>query len=101
MSVDEKEFSVTPSTTSFPSGKVTIEAKNTGTIHHELRVMRVNGDQREAIGVIEAFNPGETKSKEFTLTPGTYELSCQLADQQGGQVINHYQMGMHTNVTVQ
>jgi plastocyanin len=99
--VDLKEFSVTPASTTLKAGKVTLEAKNTGTRAHELRVMKLGGATPEVVGVIGSFPAGQTMSKEFTLTPGQYELSCQLAEQEGGQIVNHYQLGMKANVTVQ
>ena len=44
--------------------------------------------------------PGETKTGEAELAPGTYELACLVAEQVGGKTVNHYEKGMYTQVTV-
>lgn len=102
VTVELREWAVVPASTTIKSGKVTFEAKNTGTINHELRVKRLGGAAPTVVDVIPSFPAGQTKSKEFTLTPGRYELSCELADPgPGGQIINHYQNGMHIEITVE
>lgn len=45
--------------------------------------------------------PGESKSGEVDLAPGTYELACLVVEEVGGSQVDHYQEGMHTTVTVQ
>jgi hypothetical protein len=102
VAVELNEWSVKPATATLPSGRVTLEAKNTGTRNHELRVSRLGGATPQVVDVIASFpGAGQTRSKEFNLTPGQYELSCQLAEQEAGQIINHYALGMKTEVTVQ
>lgn len=96
--VELREWSVAPATTSAASGKISFEAVNAGTRNHELRVMRLGGAAPQPVGVIDSFPAGQTKSKEFNLSPGRYELSCQLVDPDGS---NHYQLGMRIEFTVQ
>ena len=43
--------------------------------------------------------PGETKTAEVELTPGTYELACLVVEQVGGKTVNHYEKGMYAQVT--
>ena len=97
--VELNEWSIIPAQTTFTAGQVTLQARNTGTRNHELRVKRAG--QAQALGVIESFAAGQTRSREFNLTPGRYELTCELAETEGGQVINHLQNGMRTEITVQ
>ncbi|MFN0145623.1 MAG: hypothetical protein ACKVT1_03870 [Dehalococcoidia bacterium] len=44
--------------------------------------------------------PGEIKTAEARLEPGTYELACQVVEEVGGKSVNHYTKGMYTTVTV-
>ncbi len=44
--------------------------------------------------------PGQSKSGSAALTPGRYELSCQVAEMINGQMVSHYSKGMHTTITV-
>ncbi|MFN0148399.1 MAG: hypothetical protein ACKVT1_18005 [Dehalococcoidia bacterium] len=44
--------------------------------------------------------PGEVKTAEATLEPGTYELACQEVEEVSGRSVNHYVKGMYTSVTV-
>lgn len=44
--------------------------------------------------------PGESKTAEAELAPGTYELACLVVEQVGGKTVNHYEKGMYTQVTV-
>lgn len=44
--------------------------------------------------------PGETKSGQAELAPGTYELACLVVEQVGGKAVNHYEKGMYAQITV-
>jgi uncharacterized cupredoxin-like copper-binding protein len=61
---------------------------NNGTIEHNLEV--------EGQGIEEAFDsnlqPGETRTLEVDLQPGTYEVYCPVAD--------HADQGMRVELTV-
>ena len=87
---------------SVPSGKITFNVKNTGTMVHELAVLQTNLAQDKippdpaAPGkVLEENNKGETgdmdvgATKTFTvdLAPGNYVLICNQPA--------HYLLGMH------
>jgi uncharacterized cupredoxin-like copper-binding protein len=101
--VELKEWSVTPDKSSVAAGRVTFEAKNVGTIPHELVVLKtalpadalvveesvVNEDASgELIGEIEEdeLAAGQSSSTSFDLTPGKYVLFCNIPA--------HYQSGM-------
>ncbi|MBA4180571.1 MAG: hypothetical protein C0506_08295 [Anaerolinea sp.] len=44
--------------------------------------------------------PGETKTGQAALAPGTYELACLVVEQVDGKAVNHYEKGMFAQVTV-
>ncbi len=52
-------------------------------------------------GHVEDVPPGQTASFDAMLAPGSYELSCFVTNSVTGQTTVHYQMGMHTQLTVQ
>jgi uncharacterized cupredoxin-like copper-binding protein len=113
-----QEFSVTPAPKSAPAGQVTFDAKNTGPKDpHELVVIKTdlapdalpttsegkvdeNGAGIEVIGEIEEFKVGETQSKAFDLTAGSYVLICNVVEEEEGKTEAHYKQGMRTDFTV-
>jgi uncharacterized cupredoxin-like copper-binding protein len=52
-------------------------------------------------GHVEDVPPGQTASFDAALQPGTYELGCFITDTIAGKQMVHYQMGMHTLLTVE
>jgi hypothetical protein len=44
--------------------------------------------------------PGETKTGEAELAPGTYEVACLVVEQVKGKTVDHYEKGMYALVTV-
>ena len=101
------EFSITVDKASAAAGKITFNAKNNGTVPHELVVIKtdlapdqlpvangvVDASKVTSSGEIEQFDAGKTQSGTFTLTSGKYVLIC--------NVPAHYQAGMHIAFTVQ
>jgi uncharacterized cupredoxin-like copper-binding protein len=94
------EMYVKPSKTTVSAGKVTFVAKNIGMLEHELMVekapikMMGAGKPVEdaAQGMIEDMGHLGTGKMTLKLTPGTYELFC--------NVPGHYAAGQHTEFTV-
>ena len=70
------------------AGEVEFTLVNDGGATHDLVVER-DGEEIAAVG---AADPGETSTVTVTLEPGTYVLSCSIAD--------HRAMGMETTVEV-
>jgi hypothetical protein len=60
-----------------------IELRNLGEDAHDLRMRRVGGT---GIYVWPLAQPGDTVDREFKLVPGTYRLTCAVA--------NHAELGM-------
>lgn len=106
------EYTITLDRSSLPAGDVDITAENVGQVEHELIVAqtdfaadslplgqnrvdeeRIENQGGEIVGEIEEFPPGETETATFTLDPGSYVLFCNLP--------GHYELGMHTTLTVE
>jgi uncharacterized cupredoxin-like copper-binding protein len=94
-------MTLTPSTV--PAGKVNFTVKNSGTIKHEMVVLKatpteltVGADgkvsEKTSAGEVGEVEVGKTKSGSLTLEAGTYEVVCNIKD--------HYGLGMHATLTV-
>ena len=108
VNVDMKEFSMTPGRTSVASGEISFRALNSGTIEHEMRVIRTDLDAKalpmESGGAqadiskvdqrlsITGVNAGQSKTEKVRLAAGKYVLLCNLPA--------HYQSGMVAPFTV-
>ena len=101
------EMKISLDRTSVPAGPVTFNVKNSGTIEHELVVLKTDAaedkilpDNEEPGKMDETGNVGETgevpagTSKSFTVTlaAGHYVLMC--------NEVGHYPAGMHLTFTV-
>jgi hypothetical protein len=78
-----QEFRFSLSRTVIKHGWAIVELRNIGEDAHDLRLRRVGGTR---IWVWPVAQPGQTIDKELKLLPGTYRLSCGVA--------NHAQLGM-------
>ena len=110
------EYSVTPTPTEVAAGNVTLVVRNAGGLDHELVAVRAaeplpteaNGEADESgvppadsLGEIEGLTPKSvTKFALGNLTPGTYQLFCNLVDKDGTTEVAHYGQGMHATLTV-
>jgi uncharacterized cupredoxin-like copper-binding protein len=83
--VDETEFKITTSTTTFKAGQISFEAKNVGKISHDLAIKQT-GEKTKLI------QPGGSATLTVTLKAGKYELYC--------TVPGHEAAGMRLNITV-
>lgn len=107
VSVALTDSKITASTLTVPAGNVTFDVKNTGSMVHELVVLKtslaedkIGPDANEPGKVSEDGNVGETDemdagtSKTFSLIlgPGHYVLIC--------NEVGHYALGMHATFTV-
>ena len=119
------EYAMVPDPATLKAGLVKIVAHNTGTITHELVLVRAPsvaslplvttaGGERavgdvdeeaiskaDTIGETGDVKPGKTVTKTFRLTPGTYVMFCNIDDKSAdGTVLNHFQHGMRAVLTV-
>jgi len=78
-----QEFRFSLSRTVIGHGRAVIELRNLGEDAHDLRLRRVGSTR---VWVWPVAQPGQTIDKELTLLPGTYRLTCGVA--------NHARLGM-------
>ncbi len=92
LSVDEQEWSITPSHTVVAAGTDTFHDYNRGMDTHNLTIKGPNG----LVGAtwVESGDSGTIVAK---LQPGTYLLYCSMFM---GTPQSHYAKGMHTLITV-
>jgi hypothetical protein len=119
-----QEFSIHVHPGLVQSGKVTLHVENTGSITHELVIVRAPsaaalprvkqaGGER-AIGAVDEeaipesakmgesgdVRGGTSVSKPFDLAPGTYVLFCNIDTKTGNKVLNHFMQGMVATLVV-
>ncbi|MEV6158180.1 cupredoxin domain-containing protein [Nonomuraea sp. NPDC052129] len=87
VTVTEREFSLTLSTTGFKPGAYTFTIHNAGTASHGLSIKGPGVDSTSSI-----VPAGKTTKLSVTLKKGTYDLWC--------PVDNHRAMGMMTKISV-
>ena len=78
-----QEFRFSLSRTVIKHGWAVIELRNLGQDAHDLRLRRVGGTRAYVWPVAQ---PGQTIDKQLKLLPGTYRLTCGVA--------NHARLGM-------
>ena len=95
-------MTVTP--TSAPAGKVTFTVKNSGTVIHEMVILKTDTpydripvvkdeiSEAASVGEIADIPKGKSKSGTFKLKAGSYVLVCNIK--------KHYQLGMRAPFTV-
>jgi uncharacterized cupredoxin-like copper-binding protein len=118
VTVNLKNWAVEPSASTLAAGTVKFSAMHEaehgsmdaageeGAVH-QLLVAPLPAGARAGQGEFGApvlnltgLKPGETKSADVQLAPGTYELACLTVEEVNGKTVNHYEKGMFTEVTV-
>lgn len=111
------EWFITPDPTSVPAGSVVIKGENTGTMTHEILVVKAasrsdlplkeDGSLDESklpggavIGEVEGIPAGTTCSAAFDLEPGSYLLLCNIVEEMDGTTEVHLKQGMIAPLTV-
>jgi uncharacterized cupredoxin-like copper-binding protein len=101
--VSLKEFTVNPTATQAPAGRVTFNVRNSGAVPHEFVVLRTDkpagsllkgaeADEAGNVGEIGDIQPGSRKTLALKLKVGHYALICNLP--------GHYRAGQHADFTV-
>ena len=105
--VAESEMKVVSSAKQVPAGKVTFIVRNTGSVVHELVILRADVSlkgvpvvgfkaQEDEVGEVideaEDLEPGTSTRLTVNLKPGKYILLC--------NIVGHYQLGMRTSLRV-
>jgi hypothetical protein len=84
-----QEFRFSLSRTVIKRGWAIVELRNIGQDAHDLRLRRVGGTR---VYVWPVAQPGQTVDRELKLVPGTYRLTCGVA--------NHARLGMVATLVV-
>jgi plastocyanin len=94
MLVYAQEWSLWPSRTSVPAGRVTVQLWNRGEDSHDLRIQRLGagGSLTGPAQGVAITRSGGVSHSTWKLKPGRYELYCSLP--------GHLQNGMHTTLVV-
>jgi hypothetical protein len=110
------EYQINSALQYIAKGKSAFVAKNTGTVKHEVVVVRgndpaslptkpdgsVDEDQiakSDKAGEIGNIKQGKTKAKRFKLAVGSYILFCNIIDTEpDGSQISHFAKGMYTTI---
>lgn len=108
LATDLKEFAIAANPASVAPGRVTVTAKNSGAVLHELVLIKSDADPKslaigadgavdesalESPGEIEDIAAGASAKAEFNLDAGKYLLICNIP--------GHYAGGMVASITVQ
>ena len=121
ISVKLQEFSIVPlPSAEANAGKVRIKAVNSGTLTHEMVLVRAASEtalpkvttpggerpvgavdeeaipEQDKVGETGDVKPGKTVTKTFTLSPGRYVMFCNIDDGTG----NHFARGMESSFFV-
>lgn len=96
--VELTEFSITgPESLSGDIDRIDIA--NVGEFTHTLVVTDADGEVAAASGLIQ---PGESTYLELDLEAGQYVFTCRMiAQDDEGNLIDHFEAGMHTDVVVE
>ena len=110
ITVDLSNWAVTSAETSAKAGSVTFYAVHDmghmhsaaeGGVTHDLQVMRKNSDGSLTMaGQVQGLTMGEAQALTLNLSPGEYELSCNVVEQVNGKMVSHYANGMHESFEV-
>lgn len=99
--VIQKEMKISLKPSVVEAGKVTFVVRNTGTVEHEMVVIRrasklavknFQAVEQASPGEVEGVMPGKAKQLTLKLSPGKYLLICNIP--------GHYMLGMHSVLTV-
>lgn len=101
--VTEKEFKLTPSTTSVKAGAVTFKIKNIGALDHTFLVVKTSlpasklPQKKDRVTLkplkeVGPFKPGKGGTLTLTLKAGTFVLYCNVA--------GHYKAGQYARLVV-
>jgi hypothetical protein len=93
LTVDEKEWSVTPSETVVAAGVVHFTAYDRGEDAHDMQLISPSGKVLSTVYM----QPGGSARVAAQLAPGTYRLICSLF---AGTPESHEARGMHALLTV-
>jgi Cu+-exporting ATPase len=110
--VELSNWTVSPARTELAAGQTTFDAVHLEEGHshgmggpgetHDLVVSRLLADgSYEVVGRSPGLKPGQSALVTVNLEPGTYQLTCDVAEVIDGKTISHTVQGMVTDIQVQ
>ena len=87
LSIEAREFSLSPSDLHASAGSVAIQYKNAGAIQHTLMIDGVAGFK------LDVPNAGDVDTATVKLEPGTYTLYCDIPGHRGAGMEDHLTVG--------
>lgn len=97
-SVELYEPVIAPSADTFAAGEIALTLDNTGEFAH---TFVVTTDMGRVVTATDLIPSGETVDLVVDLAPGTYQFTCRIvAELPDGSLLDHYEAGMNTTVTV-
>jgi plastocyanin len=92
------EFSIVARSSTITGGATTIDVHNAGEFGHTVVIADRQGNVVRSTNII---GPGADEAVQIALAPGEYEITCRLVIETESGLIDHYERGMHTVVTVE
>lgn len=101
--VTTKEWTETAEPVTVKGPKVYFEVFNEGEDAHEMAVTSAGAtDEEGAYGDTGEIGPGAMKPLALELPPGTYQIACFIVEEEeGGEMEDHFKLGMRSDIEVQ
>lgn len=94
---DLDEYTIEASGSVLAAGSVGMTLTNLGDLPHTIVISTLDGDVLAASDVVGA---GESARFVADLGPGEYEFTCRIVAEFDGVLIDHYELGMVTRLSV-
>ncbi len=96
------DYTITPDVAAVKAGAIQFVATNASVdAVHEMEVLRIKSDTSFVpLGEVPPMKPGDHGAVTLKLAPGAYRLACFVTKGEQGSTVDHYQMGMHADITV-
>lgn len=91
------EWGIDVTSTRLQAGIVTVSMENTGEFPHTLIVTAADGRVVAASALLQ---PGASAELPVAMEPGVYEFTCRIVVEGADGLVDHYERGMLSVVTV-
>lgn len=91
------EWGIDVTSTRLQAGIVTVSMENTGEFPHTLIVTAADGRVVAASALLQ---PGASAELPVAMEPGVYEFTCRIVVEGADGLVDHYERGMVSVVTV-
>lgn len=91
------EWGIDVTSTQLEAGVVTVTMENTGEFPHTLIVTAADG---RVVAASDLLQPGASAELPVAMEPGVYEFTCRIVVEGADSLVDHYERGMVSEVTV-